>query len=394
MGNGEQSSSTQHPAPNTQNLTPIDRWALSRLNALVRDVTKMLSDYDIHGPAKAIDGFVEELSNWYVRRNRRRFWKAEDDADKRTAYQTLYTCLLTLSRLMAPFMPFISDAVYRNLVAEQDSSAPESVHLAGWPVANEALIDEKLLADTALLLDTVTLGRSARQTAGLRVRQPLGELLVRAPGDAAALKRFEDELREELNVKSVRLLDIEEPLVEYRFSPNLPVVGRKYRKLVPALKAALGEMKGEQAASAARAVEAGQPFGLRVDGETLQLEPNEVLMEATSPEGYAVAVRNRLMVALNTTITPELWLEGQARDLVRFIQDARKSAGFDIADRITVSIEARDDLDLGALLSRYGDYVKAETLANSVRIGPPEDGVFTADAELEGGVVLMGLKKA
>ena len=180
------------------------------------------------------------------------------------------------------------------------------MHLAGWPVANESLIDEKLLADTALLLDTVTLGRSARQNAGLRVRQPLSELLVRAPGDAGALKRFEDELREELNVKSVRLLEVEEPLVEYRFTPNLPVVGRKYRKLVPALKMALAEMKGDYAAAAARAVEAGQPFELRVDGELLQLEPDEVLMEATSPEGYAVAIRNRLMVALNTIITPEL----------------------------------------------------------------------------------------
>ena len=393
MGDGEKDSNLQPPTPNSQNLTPIDRWALSRLNALVRDVTAMLGDYDIHGPAKAIDSFVEELSNWYVRRNRRRFWKAEDDADKRTAYQTLYICLTTLSRLMAPFMPFISEAVYQNLVAEQDAGASKSVHLAGWPVADESLIDEKLLADTALLLDTVTLGRSARQNAGLRVRQPLGELLVHVPGDAGALKRFEDELREELNVKNVRLLDVEEQLVEYRFSPNLPVVGRKYRKLVPALKLALAEMKGDQAAAAARAVEAGRPFELRVDGEVLQLEPNEVLMEATSPTGYAVAIRNRLMVALNTTITPELRLEGQARDLVRFIQDGRKSAGFDIADRITVSLDARGDVDLNALLAGYGDYIKAETLANSLQIGSPDDEAFTADAELEGGTVRMGLTK-
>jgi isoleucyl-tRNA synthetase len=375
-------------------LTPIDKWALARLNALVRDVTAMLNDYDIHGPAKAIDSFVEELSNWYVRRNRRRFWKAEDDADKRTAYSTLYTCLTTLARLMAPFMPYVSEAIFQNLVSEQGEGAPESVHLAGWPEADESLIDEELLVDTALLLDTVTLGRSARQNAGLRVRQPLSELLVRTPANSDGLKRFEDVLREELNVKSVRLLEVDEPLVEYRFTPNLPVVGRKYRKLVPALKSALAALAGDQAAAAARSVEAGQPFELQVDGQALQLQPDEVLMEATSPEGFAVAVRNRLMVAVNTTITPELRLEGQARDLVRFIQDARKSAGFDIADRIAVSLDANGEVDLPALLAVYGDYVKAETLANSLRIGTPDRDVFVAEADLEEGVVVMGLKKA
>ncbi|HZK66136.1 MAG TPA: isoleucine--tRNA ligase, partial [Chloroflexota bacterium] len=225
-------------------LQPIDRWALSRLNALVRDVTAMFEEYDIHGPAKEIDSFVEELSNWYVRRNRRRFWKAEDDADKNTAYATLYTCLATLARLMAPFTPFLSDAVYRNLVAEQYSSAPESVHLAPWPVADEALIDEAAIRETALLLDTVTLGRAARQTSGLRVRQPLLELLVMAPSGSEGLKRFEDVLREELNVKNVRFLDREEALVEYKFLPNLPAIGKKYRQLVPAIHAAVRGLAG------------------------------------------------------------------------------------------------------------------------------------------------------
>jgi len=378
----------------TSDMQPIDRWAISRLNALVRDVTRMFEEYDIHGPAREIDRFVEELSNWYVRRNRRRFWKAENDADKNMAYQTLYTCLSTLSRLLAPFMPYVAESMYRNLVAEQDSSAPPSVHLAEWPKADEALIDEQLLADTELLLETVSLGRSARQVAGLRVRQPLSEMLVRAPAGAEGLRRFENELREELNVKEVRYLDVDEPLVEYRLSPNLPAIGKKYRKMVPAIKAALEALRGEEAAAAARAAESGQPFDLWVDGQTLRLEPNEVLVEATSPEGYTVAGRNRLLVALNTTVTPELRMEGQARDLVRFIQDARKAADFAISDRIDVTVEPHEDLHLDPLLSAYGEYIRAETLANSLSVDSPQEGAHTVEAELEGGTVTIGVRRS
>ena len=259
--------------------SPIDRWALSRLNALVRDVTEGLDNYDIHAPAKAIEGFVEELSNWYVRRNRRRFWKAEDDADKDAAYQTLYTCLTTLARLVAPFMPFVSEAMYQNLGqgmgdgwgsadgaqrSRSRTATPESVHLAAWPEYNAALIDDDLLADTALLLNAISLGRAARRGAGLKVRQPLGELWVRVPtGAAEGLRRFEADLRDELNVKSIRYLDSSADLVEYRFKPNLRVVGKKYGKLVPALTAALRELNGDAARDAARAIEAGQTFGLR-----------------------------------------------------------------------------------------------------------------------------------
>ncbi|MHB0868408.1 MAG: isoleucine--tRNA ligase [Chloroflexota bacterium] len=375
-------------------LQPIDRWALGRLNALVRDVTAMLEEYDIHGPAKAIDSFVEELSNWYVRRNRRRFWKSENDADKEAAYATLYSCLATLSRLMAPFMPFVSEAMYRNLVADQNPDAPESVHLAEWPKVNEDLIDEQLLADTALLLDTVSLGRAARQTAQLRVRQPLSELLVRTPDGGEGLRRFEAELLEELNVKKLRILEGDEALVQYRFNPNLPLLGKKYRKLVPAIKSALAELKGDGAAAAARAVEAGQPFEIQVDGERLNLEPEEVLVDVTSPEGYTVAGRNRLLVALNTTVTPELRLEGQARDLVRFIQDARKSAGFEITDRITVTLQPKDGIDLAELTARYGDFIRAETLANSLSVGAPEEGFFSVEADLDGGKLLVGVRRA
>ena len=222
----------------TPTLAPINRWALARLHVLVRDVTAMLEDYDIHGPVKAIEAFVEELSNWYVRRNRRRFWKSESDSDKQAAYYTLYNCLTTLARLLAPFTPYISEAIYQNLVREVDPNAPVSVHLAAWPDVDLAVIDEELIANTAQLQQVIGLARSARKSANLRVRQPLAELLVRAQR-VEALRLLEDELRDELNVKSVRYLDTADTLVSYRLKANLPVVGRKYGKLVPALRRTL-----------------------------------------------------------------------------------------------------------------------------------------------------------
>ncbi|MBE3558457.1 MAG: isoleucine--tRNA ligase [Ktedonobacteraceae bacterium] len=378
----------------------IDRWALARLNALVRDVTEMLEHYDIYGPTRELERFVEDLSNWYVRRNRRRFWKAENDSDKHAAYLTLYTCLVTVAKLLAPFTPHVSEALYRNLVAEQNPAAPESVHLAAWPEYDVSSIDEKLISDMDLLLETVSLGRAARQNAGLRVRQPLSELLVRVTrhdADAGALRRFEDELREELNVKQVRFLGVEDGLVEYYFRPNLPVLGKKYGRLIPAIKSALSELKGEAATRAAHTLESGQSIEVEAGGQKLQLGPNEVLISATSPEGYAVAESEGLVVALNTSLTPELMREGLARDLVRLIQDARKSAGFAITDRIHVRLQPHngaDNLDLAAVLADYGDYISAETLANSLRPGLDGAGYYTTDVELEGGRATIAIKRS
>ena len=389
-------SESIHPSAFAILHSPIDRWALARLNALVRDVTAMFEAYDIHGPAKAIEHFVDDLSNWYVRRNRRRFWKAEDDADKQAAYLTLYTCLTTLARLLAPFMPYVSEALYRNLVAEQDPSAPESVHLATWPEADEGLIDEQLLAETALLMDVVSLGRAARRSAGIKVRQPLRELWVRVPTPAAAagLRRFEAELRDELNVKAVRYLDSSAAFVEYRFKPNLRLVGRKYGRLVPALTTALRALSGDAAQAAARAVEAGQPLTLTADGQALELLPEEVLVETSSPEGYAVAEDAGVLVALDTTVTPELRREGLARELVRNIQDARKNAGLAIADRIVVYLGGADgDRELESVVQEWGDYIRAETLADELVLAAPVSGAHVEALELDGRAIRIGVAR-
>jgi isoleucyl-tRNA synthetase len=375
-------------------LQDIDRWALARLHALVRDVSAGFDDYDIHGPARAIEQYVEELSNWYVRRNRRRFWKVEDDADKRAAYLTLYVSLTTLARLLAPFMPFVSEALYRNLVAEQGSEAPESVHLTDWPVADPRWIDERLLADTALLLQVVSLGRAARESARLKVRQPLRTLWVRIPVAAGgeALRRFEAELRDELNVKEVRYLDSSADLVEHRFKPNLRVVGRKYGKLVPAITAALRGLAGPAAREAAAALEAGRPVALAVDGQRLELTPDEVLLEASSPEGYAVAEDRGLLVALDTAVTEELKREGLARELVRHVQDARKNAGFNISDRIAIFLAG--DAGHGGwapVLSQWGDYIRAETLADQLSFGAPPAHAHTETLEEDGQRLTVGV---
>jgi isoleucyl-tRNA synthetase len=394
----------------------IDRWALASLNKLVREVSTDLERYDIYQPTKRIEAFVEHLSNWYVRRCRRRFWKAEDDADKHAAYQTLYTCLITLARLMAPFTPFLSEAIYRNLmglandqrppttdesmpsvarrssfVGRPSSCVAESVHLAAWPEADAALLDEQLLADTALLLDAVSLGRAARKAAGLKVRQPLRELWVRAPTTEATegLRRFASELRDELNVKTVRYLDSTTDLVEYRFKPNLRLLGKKYGKLVPALTAALRELSGDTARDAARAVEDGRPVALVVDGQALALLPEELLVETSSPQGYAVAEENGLLVALDTTLTDELREEGLARELVRNIQDARKRAGFAIADRIAVYVSGAGEI--AAIIERWGDYIRAETLADDLLLAEPPPGAHAEALDLDRRTIKVGV---
>ncbi len=385
-------------------LSPIDRWALARLNALVRDVSAAMDDYDIHAPAKAIEGFVEELSNWYVRRNRRRFWKADDDADKHAAYYTLYTCLTTLARLLAPFMPFLSEAIYRNLAGletggwrlesarslqasslQPPAALPESVHLAPWPTYDESLIDEGLLANTALLLETISLGRAARRSAQLKIRQPLSAVWLRLPtGAAEGLKRFEAELRDELNVKSVRFLDASTELVEQRFKPNLRVVGKQYGKLVPALTAALRALEGQAARAAAVAVEAGQPITLTVDGQQLELPAEAVLVESTSPTGYAVAEHGGVLVALDTRVTAELRQEGLARELVRHIQDARKAAGFAIAER---------EEEVRGVVEAWGEYIRAETLADRLELGTPGAGAHVEPLDLDGRSLTLGVER-
>ena len=338
----------------------IDRWALALLHRTVADVTDALEAYDVFTAGRAIESFVDQLSNWYVRRNRRRFWKSAAGPDKQAAYLTLYECLHTVNRLMAPIMPFITEAVHRNLVRGVDDAAPLSVHMSEWPVPDAAARDDALIAEIDVVQRVVGLGRSARNSSGVRVRQPLSRLLVRTPDEvsAAFVARHETQILEELNVKAVEMLARDAELVSYRIKPNLPRIGKRFGKRVPAIRDALAAADGSAIAAS---VAAGRKFEVAAAGETVTFEPEDVLVESTSAEGYSSAEEGGYLVGLDTSLTEALEREGLARELVRTVQEARKQAGLDVSDRITLRIEGTPEV--AAALDSHRDYVMEETLA-------------------------------
>ncbi len=367
----------------------LDRWALSRLNQLVQEVTEELDRFNLTPAARKLDAFVDDLSNWFVRRSRRRFWAEEADA-----YATLWECLETLSRLMAPFVPFMAETLYRGLHAGR-SNEVSSVHLADWPTVNEALIDANLSDSMECLQKVVSLGRAARAESGHRVRQPLSEVLVRVKDESeqAAIESLSEHLLEELNVKSLRFLESNQAFLDYDLKPNLRIVGRKYGKLVPALKKALAEADGKAVAAL---VSAGEKVPIEVDGQTLELEPDELLVEAKSPEGYAAQEDGGYLVALNITLTPELTAEGLARDIVRHIQELRKEAGLEITDRIELSVQGESEMFASAL-EEHMKTIMSETLAVKFGInGTPGAQVHRKEVELKnlGLTFHLALRKA
>ena len=338
----------------------IDRWALALLHRTVAHVTAALEAYDVYAAGRAIESFVDQLSNWYVRRNRRRFWKAAAGQDKQAAYLTLYECLHTANRLMAPIMPFMTEVVHQNLVRGVDETAPSSVHMSEWPEADPAVRADALIAQIDVVQRVVGLGRAARNSSGVRVRQPLSRLLVRTPDEASAafVARHEAQILEELNVKAVEMLAADAELVSYRIKPNLPRIGKRFGKLVPAIRDALSAADGSAIAAA---VAAARTFDVEAGGDTITFEPEDVLVESTSAEGYACAEEGGYLVGLDTSLTEALEREGLARELVRTVQDARKQAGLDVSDRITLRIEGTPET--AAALDAHRGYVMDETLA-------------------------------
>ena len=338
----------------------IDRWALALLHRTVTQATNALESYDVFAAGKAIESFVDQLSNWYVRRNRRRFWKAAAGRDKQAAYLTLYECLHTANRLMAPIMPFITETVHQNLVRRVDESAPPSVHMSEWPAPDPAARDDALIAEIEVVQQVVGLGRAARNASGVRVRQPLSRLLVQTPDEASAafVARHEAQILEELNVKAVERLAPDARLASYRIKPNLPRIGKRYGKRVPAIREALAAADG---GAIAAAVAAGRTFEIEAGGETIAFGPEDVLVETTSAQGYACAEEGGVLVGLDTSLTEALEREGLARELVRTAQEARKQAGLEVSDRIVLRIEGSHEV--AAALDAHRDYVMEETLA-------------------------------
>jgi isoleucyl-tRNA synthetase len=374
----------------TATTNELDRWLLSELNVLVRDVTKAYDEYDVTNATRPVEKFVETLSTWYVRRSRRRFWKNDSSTDKQAAYSTLYTALVTVAKLIAPAMPFIAEELYQNLVRSVDETQPESVHIAEWPQVMEEFIDESLNKEMQLVMKLVSLGHSARQKANRKVRQPLAEAAfsVGNPSERNALMKNVDVIQDELNVKQVRLLDRATEAVSHTVKPLPKQLGQKYGNKFPALQKAILALNPEEVAST---LHADKPVEVKVDGETYQILSDEVEVKALAKEGFAVAEEGAYVAALVTELTPELIAEGLAREFVRRVQDLRKSADLDVADRIELFVEA--SAGLKSAIEAHKDYITAETLTTKLSFANPPANASVVEDEFENEKVKVGLVK-
>ena len=365
----------------------LDRWLISELHQLITDVTESLEDYDTMTPIRRIESFVEDLSNWYVRRSRRRFWKSEDDTDKQSAYATLHTCLVTLAKLMAPLTPYLTDEIYQNLVRAHDAEAPVSVHLCDWPESDASLIDQALNDEVRLAMRLASLGRSARSKAGIKVRQPVQRIYVKVRGkqEEETLDRLRAQLSDELNVKQLLPIADESDYLRYEVLPNLPVLGPKYGKDVGKIRAALGEMDADQVAAA---VDRGDSL----DVAGFELAPDEILVAAVEQEGFASAQEGGYVVVVDTELPPELLDEGLAREIVHRIQNMRRDADFNISDRITTYWQGDDDVR--RVLAAHGKYISNETLTLSLEEAAPPADAHRDDSAIDGHKVPLGVRKA
>jgi len=379
----EGNKGNQGKSPNS-----LDRWILSELHMLVKKVDDGLTAYDATGSARAIQEFVDNLSNWYVRRSRRRFWKSVVDTDKDAAYATLYECLVTLSKLCAPFMPFLAETMYQNLVRSVDGRAPESVHLGDFPRADLRWVDDKLMADTRLLMHLASLGHGARNRGRIKVRQPLAEAVVvtRRAEEHASVEALAAQLADELNVKRLRLADDASAVADYALNLLPALLGPKYGARLSKLRAAVAAMPAKDVVAQLRA---GHPVEVPVDGEKVALLPAEVEVKMVGKPGYAVAEEGGYLVAVATEITPALQREGLARELVRHIQDLRKQAALRIEETIVTYYQAEGLL--AEVVREHAGYIKGETLSRDLVAAPPPAGASRAEVELPAGKVVFGL---
>lgn len=336
----------------------MDRWILSRLHVTIRDVEKCLKEFNLPPGVRAVETFFDDLSNWYVRLNRRRFWKSDNDSDKQAAYLTLYEVLCSVSKILAPFLPFLSEEIYQNLGRSFDADAPISIHLCDFPHPVEELIDPALMADMLLVKKVVSLGRSARTDSGLKVRQPLPavEVWVGKEGKAA-LKRLEDLILQELNVKTLSFVDDPDLLIDYSLKPSFRNLGQKYGKLIPQIKSALGEM---DAKGAAERLEQEGSVAVELNGQQVTLGPNDVSVEVRARDGRSVAGGEEVLVAMDTRLDDDLRDEGFAREFVHYVQNLRKDSGLEVSDRIELTYDVSERLSQA--IQRHSDYIQNETL--------------------------------
>ena len=336
----------------------MDKWILSKMYTLIKEVDEKLDKYDITGAALLIEDFTDELSNWYVRRNRERFWASGMEDDKVGAYVTLYNVLVNLVKVAAPFVPFITDEIYQNLVVNLDKEAPESVHLCLWPEVNETEIDKDLEKEMDLAYKIVKLGRSARNAANIKNRQPLSEMLISV---GTLPEYYGDIVKDELNVKEVVLGADMSKYVDFEIKPNLPVLGKEYGKLIPKIKEAISKLNQMDLANK---VKNGGVEYIEVEDEQIPLDESNLLVTMQGKEGYAFAGEGELGVVLETTITPELKEEGYLREILSKVQNMRKDRDFEVLDRINLYFANNDTLK--EVIEKYKEQIMKDTLANNI----------------------------
>ena len=365
-------------------LSVMDKWLLSRLNSTVKEVDENLAAYRIPETAKALQSFVDEMSNWYVRRCRERFWAKGMEQDKINAYMTLYTALVTISKAAAPMIPFMTEDIYRNLVCTLDANAPESVHLCDFPEVNEAHIDKKLEEDMETVLEAVVIGRACRNTANIKNRQPIGKMYIKA--DAELSEFYMDIIKDELNVKEAVLTQDVSELTTYSFKPQLKTLGRRFGKQINNVKEILAGLDGQKAM--AEINEKGN-LTITVDGNEEVLEKDDLLIEAAQMEGYISDTDHGITVVLDTNLTPELIEEGFVREVISKIQTMRKDAGFEVMDHICVSMQDNDKI--ADIVKKNEEQIKSEVLANETKY----DGAvgFTKEWNINGEKVMLGVEK-
>ncbi|MDE5636433.1 MAG: class I tRNA ligase family protein, partial [Alistipes sp.] len=358
----------------------IDRWIVSLLNTLVKDVTASLENYDPTPAARAIQEFVcENLSNWYVRLNRKRFWGGEMNEDKLAAYQTLYTCLETVAMLSAPFAPFISDRIFCDLNAVSGRHTEESVHLSTFPAADESLVDSELEQTMALAQRVSSMVLALRRKVGIKVRQPLTKILVPVldPAMAAHIEAVKGLIMNEVNIKEIELIEKTTGLITKRIKPNFKTLGPRYGKYMKQIAALTATFSQERIAE----IEASTEIALDMGTETITVTPADFEITSEDMPGWLVASEGKLTVALDITVTDALRAEGIARELVNRIQNIRKDSGFEVTDKITVEIEDKELVR--AAVAEYADYIASQTLAVAVACKAAPAGAFVADSDVD-----------
>ena len=355
---------------NFESSNVMDKWINSKLNTLIKEVAENLDNYGVTQAALAIEGFVDELSNWYVRRNRARYWTTELTEDKIGAYITLYRTLVTLSRVAAPFIPFMTEQIYQSLVVALNPNAEESIHLGKWPEYDEKLVDKALEKEMDIAYKIVKLGRSARNGANIKNRQPLGEMLL---STKSLPEYYGDIIKDELNIKNIVFGADLSKHVNFEIKPNLPVIGKKYGKLIPGIKKAISERNQMELAET---INNGGKVTIEVQGTEIELNSGNLLVTMQGLEGFAFAGEGEIGVVLETTITPELREEGYVREILSKVQNLRKESGFEVSDKIVLYVA--NNVKLQAVVKKFEDNIKKETLSVSVVYNAEKQYVNTA----------------